>query len=63
MAKTGIGSRGMENAVRSMPPGESVLMLARAYDKLVKELEYALMHISEENLSPELLARIEERDG
>jgi hypothetical protein len=53
----------MESAVRSLPPGESVLMLARAYDKLVKELEYALSHLSEENLSPELLARIEKGDS
>ena len=63
MAKTAVGSRGMESAVRSLPPGESVLMLARAYDKLVKELDYALKHLSEENLSPELLARIEKGDS
>ena len=62
MAKTGIGNHGMENAVRSLPPGESVLMLARAYDKLVKDMEYALLHISEQNLTPELRARIEKRD-
>ncbi len=63
MAKSGIGSHGMESAVRSLPPGESVLMLARAYDKLVKDLEYALLHISEENLTPGLRARIEKRDS
>jgi hypothetical protein len=63
MAKTSMGSRGMESAVRSLPPGESVLMLARAYDKLVKDLEYAFLHISEENLSPELRAMIGKRDA
>ncbi len=63
MAKAGIGSRGMESAVHALPPGESVLLLARAYDKLVKDLEYALLHISEENLTPELRARIEKRDS
>ena len=62
MAKTSIGSRGMESAVRSLPASESVIVLARAYDKLVKDLEYALLHVSEENLSAELRARIEKRD-
>ena len=62
MAKSGIGCRGMENAVRSKPVGESVLLLARAYDKLVKDMEYALLHVSEENLSPALRARIEKGD-
>lgn len=62
MAKTTIGSRGMESAVRSLPAGESVVLLARAYDKLVKDLEYVLLHISEENLSAELLSHIEKRN-
>ncbi|MBQ5362969.1 MAG: hypothetical protein IIU63_06430 [Clostridia bacterium] len=63
MAKTAIGSRCMESAVRSMPTSESVIMLARAYDQLVKDLEYALLHISEENLSAELRSRFEKRDA
>lgn len=63
MAKTAIGNRGMESAVQSMSPGESVRMLARGYDKLVKDLEYVLSHLSEENLTPELLSRIEKRDS
>lgn len=63
MAKIAIGRCGMESAVQSLPAGESVVVLARAYDQLVKDLEYALLHISEENLSPELLARLEERDA
>lgn len=62
MARVSIGSCGLESAVRSMPPGESVLLLARAYDRLVKDLEYTLLHISEENLSAELRSRIEKRD-
>lgn len=63
MAKASIGSRGLESAVRSLPVGESVVVLARAYDQLVKDLEYALLHVSEENLSAELRARIEKRDS
>lgn len=63
MAKAAFGSRGMESAVRSLEHGESVALLARGYDKLVKDLEYVLTHISEENLTPELRARIEKRDG
>ncbi len=63
MAKTGIGMRGMESTVRSMQTGESVLLLARGYDKLVKDLEYALSHISEQNMTPELRDRIGKREG
>ena len=63
MAKTGIGRSGMESAVRAASLGESVLLLARGYDQLVKDLEYALLHISEENLSPDLRALIEKRDA
>jgi hypothetical protein len=62
MAKTEIGCRGMENAVRSLPPGESVTLLARAYDKLVKDLEYALLHVSTENLTARLRERLERED-
>ena len=63
MAKASIGSHGLESAVRSLPVGESVIVLARAYDQLVKDLEYALLHVSEENLSAELRSRIEKRDS
>lgn len=63
MAKITIGRCGMESAVRSLPAGESVIVLARAYDQLVKDLEYALQHVSEENLSAELRARLEKRDA
>lgn len=63
MARTALGSRGMESAVRAMETGESVLLLARGYDKLVKDLEYVLTHLSEENLTPELRTRMEKRDG
>ena len=58
MAKVTVGSRGMESAVLSVPTDESVVMLARAYDQLVKDLEYVLTHVSEENLSDELRLRI-----
>ena len=63
MAKTVIGSRGMESAVRAASPGESLMLLARGYDKLVKDLEHVLTHISEENLTPELRERLKERDS
>lgn len=63
MASITIGSRGMESAVRSMPTDESVLLLARSYDKLIKDLEYALTHLSRENLSPELRALLEGDDA
>ena len=53
----------MESAVRALETGESVLLLARGYDKLVKDLEYVLTHLSEENLTPELRTRMEKRDG
>ena len=62
MAKAALGSRGMESAVRALPHGESVVLWARGYDKLVKDLEYVLTHLSEENLTPELRARLEKRD-
>ena len=61
MAKTVLGNKGLESAVRGVPVGEAVVMLARSYDKLVRELEYSLSHISEENLQPELRKRLEER--
>ena len=63
MARVKIGSRDLESAVRSMPAEESVLLLARAYDQLIKDLEYALLHISEENLSAELRSRMEKRNA
>lgn len=52
MAKASLGNKGVESAVRSMPTEKAVLMLARSYDKLVRELEYTLSHLSEENLLP-----------
>ena len=63
MAKAVLGSRGMESAVRALPHGESVALLARGYDALVRDLEFVLTHLSEENLTPELRARLEKRDG
>lgn len=62
MAKAVLGSKGIESAVRSLPVGESVVLLARSYDKLVRDLEYTLSHLSEQNLSPEMRKRMEERD-
>ena len=62
MAKTVLGNKGMESAVRAMPVGESVMLLARSYDKLVRDLEYALSHLSEENLLPGTRNRMEEGD-
>ena len=62
MAKAALGNKGMESAVRGLPVGESVVLLARSYDQLVKDLEFALSHLSFENLSPELRTRVQERD-
>ena len=53
----------MESAVRALPHGESVALLARGYDALVRDLDFVLTHLSEENLTPELRARLEKRDG
>ena len=63
MAKVVLGNKGLENAVRAKPLGDSVLLLARSYDKLVRDLEYVLSHVSEENLAAELLCKLEERDA
>ena len=63
MANAALGSKGMEGAVRGLPVGESVVLLARSYDKLVKDLEYVLSHISRENLSPELRDLLNGRDA
>lgn len=63
MAGAALGSKGMESAVRAASVGESVVLLARSYDKLVRDLEYALSHLSRENLSPELQALLEKRDA
>lgn len=60
MAKIVLGKEGMESTVRAKPVGEAVLLLARSYDKLVRELEYELSHLSEENLCSELRERIKE---
>ena len=62
MAKTAIGNKGMESAVRGLPVGESVVLLARGYDQLVKDLEFALSHISEENLHPLLKSKLQKGD-
>ena len=62
MAKAVLGTRGIESAVRSMTPEQSVIVLARSYDKLVRDLEYALCHISQENLQPELQRLLKERE-
>ncbi|MBQ7380180.1 MAG: hypothetical protein IJW70_10950 [Clostridia bacterium] len=62
MAKVVIGSKGIESAVRAASAGESVILLARSYDKLVRDLEYVLSHLSEENMQPAFLKRLEERD-
>lgn len=51
MAKIVLGNKGMESAVRAKPVGEAVLLLARSYDKLVRDLEYTLSHLSKENMS------------
>ena len=50
MAKAVLGNKGLESAVRGMPVGESVVLLARSYDKLVRDLEYVLSHLSSENM-------------
>ena len=47
MAKPVLGNKGMESAVRAKPVGEAVLLLARSYDKLVRDLEYTLSHLPE----------------
>ena len=60
MAKTVLGSKGMESVVRAKPVGEAVLLLARSYDKLVRDLEYTLSHLSEENLSEAYRAETKE---
>ncbi len=62
MARVVIGSKGIESAVRVTSAGESVILLARSYDKLVRDLEYVLSHLSEENMQPAFLKRLEERD-
>ena len=62
MAKTVLGNKGMESAVRAKPVGEAVLLLARSYDKLVRDLEYLLSHLSKENLHPDLQKRIDKED-
>lgn len=54
MAKASLGNKGVESAVRSMPAEKAVLLLARSYDKLVRELEYTLSHLSEENMLPDI---------
>lgn len=50
MAKAVLGNKGLESAVRGLPVGESVVLLARSYDKLVRDLEYVLSHLSSENM-------------
>ena len=62
MAKAVLGNKGLESAVRGLPVGESVVLLARSYDKLVRDLEYVLSHLSEENMQPAFLKKLEERD-
>ena len=62
MARAVIGNKGLESAVRAASVGESVILLARSYDKLVRDLEYVLSHLSEENMQPALLKKLEERD-
>ena len=54
MAKTSLGNKGIESAVRSMPVAKAVLLLARSYDKLVRDLEYVLYHLSDENMLPSM---------
>ena len=61
MAKTVLGNKGLESAVRGKPVDQAVVLLACSYDKLVRELEFVLSHLSEENLQPELRKRLEER--
>ncbi|MBE6697314.1 MAG: hypothetical protein E7581_02205 [Ruminococcaceae bacterium] len=63
MARVVLGNKGLENAVHAKPLGESVVLLARSYDKLVRDLEYVLSHVSEENLASELRRKLEERDA
>ena len=63
MAKAVLGNKGLESAVRGLPVGESVVLLARSYDKLVRDLEYVLSHLSEENMQPAFLKKLEERDS
>lgn len=58
MAKAVLGKKGMERAVKGAMPDASVVMLAQSYDKLVRDLEYILTHLSEENFLPQALDRI-----
>ncbi|MBQ2807458.1 MAG: hypothetical protein IJF08_10450 [Clostridia bacterium] len=60
MAKAVLGNKGLESAVRAKPVGEAVLLLARSYDKLVRDLEYTLLQISKENVRSVKNGSIEE---
>lgn len=63
MAKAVLGNKGLESAVRGMPVGESVVLLARSYDKLVRDLEYVLSHLSSENMLPKTNDKTKEGDA
>ena len=63
MAKAVLGNKGLESAVRGMPVGESVVLLARSYDKLVRDLEYVLSHLSSENMLTKTNDKTKEGDA
>lgn len=63
MAKAVLGNKGLESAVHGMPVGESVVLLARSYDKLVRDLEYVLSHLSSENMLPKENDKTKEGDA
>ncbi len=58
MARAILGKKGMTSAVKGASAEASVVMLAESYDRLVRDLEYILSHLSEENFRPETLARM-----
>ncbi|MBR5601325.1 MAG: hypothetical protein IKW24_01710 [Clostridia bacterium] len=58
MARAILGKKGMTSAVKGASTDASVVMLAESYDRLVRDLEYILSHLSEENFQPEALARM-----
>ncbi len=58
MARAILGNKGLTGAVKGVSADVSVVMLAESYDRLVRDLEYILSHLSEENFRPEALARM-----
>lgn len=63
MARTVLGKKELQSAIKGSSADAAVIMLAESYDWLVRDLEYVLTHLSEENFQAETLARLRGEDA